>query len=205
MQASLGANACPIHNVPVPAQRKLLRRREEPGEARYLTFSCYHRLPLFQNDRIKDAFVNQLRLVKRNYAFWLLAWVVMPTHVHLLLVPDIPTTTVPGILAALKRRFATIVLARWRDLDAPILSRLHDKEGKPHFWQQGGGYDRNEAGGTELQEKIRYIHNNPVVAGLATRAEDWRWSSASAWQGLPYFGPPLDHVAFVGRKPPTRE
>ncbi len=189
----------------VDKQRKHLKRRENPREARYLTCSCSQRLPLFQNDAIKDAFVDQLRLVKRTHSFWLLAWVVMPTHVHVLIVPDIPTTTVPMMLSALKRRFATIVLDRWRQLDAPILSRLLDKAGGHHFWQQGGGYDRNETSADELQEKVRCIHNNPVVAGLVERAEDWRWSSASAYKKMPYIGPRIDHISLVGYQQPSRD
>jgi len=30
----------------------------------------------------------------------------------------------------------------------------------------------------KLQEKLEYIHLNPVRAGLVAKAEDWRWSSA---------------------------
>ncbi len=26
-------------------------------------------------------------------------------------------------------------------------------------------------------EKLKYIHRNPVVRGLATRPDDWQWSS----------------------------
>jgi hypothetical protein len=30
----------------------------------------------------------------------------------------------------------------------------------------------------EYNEKVQYIHLNPVKAGLVSRAEDWPWSSA---------------------------
>ena len=32
-----------------------------------------------------------------------------------------------------------------------------------------------------LKEKIDYIHNNPVRAGLIREPVDWRWSSAKFW------------------------
>jgi len=158
--------------------RRTLKRREVPGHARYLTFSCYHRLPLFQNDRIKQLFVDQLDLTRQRLSLELYAWVVMPEHVHLLVMPDTPTITISHLLRALKRPVAARVLDRWRQLDAAILKRVLDAKGQPHFWQPGGGYDRNIFSDEELLEKIDYIHANPVRRGLVDRTTDWPWSSA---------------------------
>jgi hypothetical protein len=33
-----------------------------------------------------------------------------------------------------------------------------------------------------LMQKVNYIHQNPVRAGLVERAEDYRWSSARIWK-----------------------
>ena len=35
----------------------------------------------------------------------------------------------------------------------------------------------------EYHEKVRYIHENPVKAGLASRPEDWAWSSVHDYTG----------------------
>ncbi len=35
----------------------------------------------------------------------------------------------------------------------------------------------------EYQEKVEYIHGNPVKAGLVSRAEDWPWSSVQDYTG----------------------
>ena len=40
-------------------------------------------------------------------------------------------------------------------------------------------------------EKVNYIHQNPVRAGLAERAVEYRWSSARIWQGCPVEDEPL--------------
>jgi hypothetical protein len=42
-----------------------------------------------------------------------------------------------------------------------------------------------------FMEKLSYIHQNPVRAGLAERATDWRWSSARIWKGCPVEDEPL--------------
>ena len=38
-------------------------------------------------------------------------------------------------------------------------------------------YDRNIRDHEQFVEALRYIHRNPVRAGLSERAEDWEWSS----------------------------
>jgi hypothetical protein len=45
------------------------------------------------------------------------------------------------------------------------------------FWQDES-YDHWSRGREETQRIRRYIEENPVTAGLVTKAEDWRWSSA---------------------------
>lgn len=34
-----------------------------------------------------------------------------------------------------------------------------------------------------FNQKVDYIHNNPVVAGLSSTPEDWQWSSAIDFHG----------------------
>ena len=36
----------------------------------------------------------------------------------------------------------------------------------------------------EYNEKVEYIHQNPVRAGLVSRPQDWRWSSFNEYAGL---------------------
>jgi len=38
-------------------------------------------------------------------------------------------------------------------------------------------YDFNVWSQRKESEKLRYMHNNPVERGLASRLEDWRWST----------------------------
>ena len=38
-------------------------------------------------------------------------------------------------------------------------------------------YDFNIRNYSQFVEKLRYIHRNPVKAGLCERPEDWEWSS----------------------------
>jgi putative transposase len=178
--------------MPKPRHRV---RREHTNSCRFLTFSCQGRLALFNNNAIKDRFVEHLGAAREQCGFGLIAWVIMPEHIHLLIWPKVPEATVDVVLSALKEDFAREVITRWRELRAPILSRITDSRGSAHFWLRGGGYDRNIGAGREFTEKFNYIHANPVRRGLVERAVDWKWSSARwYYQREAYWGPPCDPV-----------
>ncbi len=108
------------------AKRKTRRRYEVPGNCRFLTFSCYRQLPLFNNDAIKDAFVEQLDRARSATQFQLFGYVVMPEHVHLLLRPNLPDSTVTQILRQLKGPFSHRLLQRWVELEAAVIMRVTD-------------------------------------------------------------------------------
>ncbi len=163
--------------------RKRRKRREVEHEARYLTFSTYRRLPLFRPPGLRDEFARVLERAHAALGFVLRGWVLMPEHVHLIVVPLLPQVPVPRILNAVKAPLSRVALSRWREKDARILERLTDARGVVRFWQAGGGYDRNVYRNTELFEKLRYMHWNPVKRGLCALPEDWAWSSARWYKG----------------------
>src|SRR5690606_29172863 len=101
------------------------------------------------------------------------------------------------ILNRMKLPFATQVLARWRELNAPVLDRVRDRSGHPHFWQKGGGYDRNIRNPGELRRQIDYVHTNPVKQNLAAQPVDWKWSSARWYLMCEYRGPVIHRPMYA--------
>ena len=195
-------------NLPPSSTRRKAARRQRPNDGlHYLTFSCYQRLPLLGTARLRDEFMAALRLARERHRFKLVAWVAMPEHIHIILVPtarqglrgpNSPGSALPSILLALKKPFAERVLARWKELRWKGLASLADARGHSHFWQAGGGFDRNVRDAAELAREVRYIHQNPVARGLVKQATDWRWSSAGWYAGVPSPGPAVDTINFDG-------
>ena len=161
-----------------------MKRYETEYGTRFLTFSCNQRLPLLGNPAIRDRFAQELEQTRREIGFRLHAWVLMPEHVHLLLRPRLPEYPGGRILSRLKRPFAIAVIKRWRQLNAPVLSRITDSDGLVRFWLKGGGHDRNIRDEQEYAEKLGYIHRNPVKRGLVRENTDWAWSSARWSRGM---------------------
>ncbi len=169
----------------MPPHRKTRRTFDVPGDAHFLTFSCFRRLPLFSSDRSRGWMIGAIRQGQDRRLFDLWAYVVMPEHVHLVLFP-LEKTPVAGILSALKQSVSKRAIL-WLEENAPeYLAKLRDSQpnGKTHyrFWQRGGGYDRNLRSVKEIYEKVSYVHQNPVRRGLVESATEWRWSSAAAWK-----------------------
>jgi putative transposase len=104
---------------------------------------------------------------RQRHFYELCAWVVMPNHVHMLI---LPLVTVP-------------ILMRWlKGSTARGANRILDRTGQP-FWQDES-YDHYLRNCDRMDRTIAYIEENPVSAGLARSAEQWPWSSAS-WQAEP--------------------
>ena len=94
----------------------------------------------------------------------LMAWVVMPDHVHLLYL----TTT--------GERLATTLQAL-KSASAHRLAKTHDRAAP--IWQHET-FDRVVRDERELVETWSYIESNPVRGGIAAAADAYQWSSASS-------------------------
>ena len=158
-----------------------MKRFDIAGHARFETFSCYRRMALLGDPLSRDAFVEHLEIQRERLGFDVIAWVVMPEHVHLVVVPV--DGNMGPVLRGVKQGFEQRMIKRWRSVDATVLGSLVDPRGKTRFWQRGGGYDRNVRDLDELREKVKCIHENPVKSGFVEQAEDWVWSSARDYLG----------------------
>jgi putative transposase len=90
------------------------------------------------------------------------AWVVMPNHVHLLILPHVSLPQITHWVKGRTARESNLLLGR---------------AGGP-FWQHES-YDHWVRNEREFQRIAAYIEENPVSAGLAGTPEDWPWSSAT--------------------------
>jgi len=89
------------------------------------------------------------------------AFVVMPNHVHLLATPGVALPKLTKSLKGITARRANAMLGL---------------TGRP-FWQEES-YDHTVRHEREFGKIRNYIEGNPVRAGLARDASEYRWSSA---------------------------
>jgi putative transposase len=151
-----------------------LKRFYGGNDLHFLTFSCYHRLPLLNNETSRDLFLRSLERVRRRYRLVVLGYVVMPEHVHLL-VSEPQRADLSTAMQALKLGFVRALSG-----NPPTSRKNSEKWGTPvkphHFWQPRF-YDFNVWTEKKRIEKLRYIHRNPVARELVDSPDQWKWSS----------------------------
>ena len=162
--------------------RKRVRHFDEPAHVHELTFSCYQRRQLLVDDQIRKLFCQSLDRAVEAQQFRLLAFVIMPEHVHLLVQPKTESGRISDLLFAIKRPASFRIKQHLIETNSPLLGALtiRQRPGQQTFpfWQEGPGYDRNLTEPSSILAALNYIHLNPVRRGLCERAVDWKWSSA---------------------------
>ena len=126
--------------------QKRRRRYDVMGDARELTFSCFHGFPFLNRDRTRQWFIDALAEARLKWPIDLWAYVIMPEHVHLLVYPRIPKLKLGPIAGSIKEYVARRAIAHLAENSPRWLSRITVREGRKirrRFWQPGGGYDRN--------------------------------------------------------------
>ena len=166
---------------------KSCRRDNTPGDAHSLTFSCFRRQPLLARKRTRGWMVDAINAASGKYDFAVWAFVIMPEHVHILLLPRQPEYSVSRILSGLKqpvsKQATQFLRATETATPATMLDVQPNGRRSVRFWQRGGGYDRNLRSPRHIWETIDYIHANPVRRGLCEADVDWPWSSAEDYHG----------------------
>jgi putative transposase len=133
-----------------------LKRYQQTGDFHFLTFSCYHRSPYLASGESRDCFELALEEIRKRYVFYVFGYVVMPEHVHLL-VSEPKRGTLACAMQALK-------------------TSVSKQSSYRPFWQVRYN-DFNVFSSAKRTEKLRYMHRNPVIRGLVSRPEEWKWSS----------------------------
>ena len=177
--------------------RKRVRHLNIPGDAHFLTFSCYARLPLLSKDRTRLWLVQSISEARIELEFDLWAWGFMPEHVHMLIWPRRSVYAIEDVLKAVKQPVGTKAISYLRETSPSFLERLGVRTRtrmRYRFWQAGPGYDNNLYEPKTIHHAIDYIHQNPVRRGLVKRADDWVWSSARDWAGLGASYLPVDRT-----------
>ena len=158
----------------------------------YITIVTKDRLPVFQTDWMREFLCPALDEARKSAKILIFAYAIMWDHMHLL---TSRSSTISNVLRVLKGITARRVIDHLKEQGhfSSLAKLEHQERNRNHrysLWQT----ERNVLPVfTEgmFMEKVNYIHQNPVRAGLIERAEDYRWSSARIWRGRPLENEPL--------------
>lgn len=163
-----------------------------PEGVYFVSFAVVEWLDVFSRIEYKNILLDSLRFCQQKKEMEIFAWCIMTSHVHLIfrssgnqkpefLLGDFKRFTSKEIVKAIKNNP--------QESRKDLLLKQFQKTGAISSNVKGYQFWRHDNKPIELwsnkviDEKIDYIHNNPVEAGLVYRAEDYLYSSAIDYAG----------------------
>jgi len=153
----------------------------------FMTTTTVAWIPVFTRKPYLELLINSLNFCRQHKDLKILAYVIMDNHIHLVVAGEKLSDTIKEFKSYTARE---IVLLAQEENKSWLLNQLqfhkHDHKTDSHHqvWQEG--FHPQQIYSEEvLRQKVAYLHHNPVRAGLVARAEDWFYSSARNYAGLP--------------------
>ena len=162
-----------------------------PGGLYFLTLTVVDWVDIFTRPVYKHIIVDSLRFCQEKKGLELYAWVLMSNHVHLIaaaageknlsdILRDFKGFTSRQIIAAIQEENES--RKQWLLHRFSYSAKTDPKVRHFKFWQDG-----NEAkeisSNNFLQQKLDYIHQNPVRAEIVAEPEHYLYSSAANYAG----------------------
>lgn len=135
---------------------------------------------VFINNKYCSILINNIKHYQNKYKFTVLAYVIMPNHFHWIVKTEPKYGNISSIMRDIKKYTAWEILDLLKKENSELLKVFQNdvKHGqKQQMWIHRFD-DQVIRNNKMFWIKLKYIHNNPVKAGLAIRPTDYLYSSA---------------------------
>lgn len=157
----------------------------------FVSFAVINWIDVFVREEYFSIIIESLQFCRKNKGMQIFSYCIMPSHIHLIfaaennnpgdLLRDFKTYTSKKLQLAIKDNLGEsrkdwLV---WM-FERAGLKNSNVKVGQ--FWQQDNKPIELWSPDV-IDQKVHYIHNNPVEAGFVNEPEHWRYSSAIDYAG----------------------
>ena len=168
-----------------------LKNRTHPGYLYYLTLTVVDWVDIFTRPAYKHILLNSLRHCQQEKGLELYAWCLMTNHLHLIasaregnnladILRDFKKFTSKAIVKAIREEPESRRI--WLLDRFAFAGSLDPKIKQSKFWQEGN--EAKEIHSNDfLDQKLNYIHQNPVRAEIVSEPEHYLYSSAIDYAG----------------------
>jgi putative transposase len=151
----------------------------------FVTKVIHQRVQIFAlNQRYPLIVIDNLKFYRRKFGFLLCGFVIMPEHYHLV-IDTLGKNSISKIKEDMNKYVSREIVQALKMYHPKVIDRLRidsaERRGhRRHEYRvfQKGRYDFEIVTPKKLLEKLEYIHNNPLRAGLVDKPEDYLFSSA---------------------------
>ena len=162
----------------------------DPEGLYFVTLTIIHWIDLFTRPDYIHEVVRSLQYCQKQKGLIIYAWVVMPSHIHMIISSE--KQDLPSIIRDFKKFTAKQIINLLSEINESRkewLLKAFLKAGSKlkriksfKVWQDGSHpilLDNNEM----IDQRLNYIHANPVAAGIVNEAFHYKHSSASNYAG----------------------
>ena len=159
----------------------------------FFTSVTHNRLPVFRSDKLKQIAAMAIDEARKSGGFLIFAYVIMHDHYHMITDSILKPSEVLRFLNGITARRVIDFLKENRFKKS--LDKLRRRTGKRGYkyslWQHHPNTFQI-TGEKMFMQKVNYIHQNPVRAGLVTHPDEYLYSSARIWNRRALSDEPLE-------------
>ncbi len=162
----------------------------DPYAKHFVTLSVVYWIDIFSRQLYRDIVIDSFKYCQENMGLTINGYVIMSNHIHAILQSQ------NGKLSQTITSFKKFTGAKFIQsiFDCPESRRVwllnqfahasivHNRNSSHQIWVNGNR-PMSLTTGTFFWQKLNYIHNNPVRAGIVDNPEDYIYSSARNYLG----------------------
>ncbi|GAB3926603.1 REP-associated tyrosine transposase [Mucilaginibacter myungsuensis] len=161
-------------------------------ELYFLTMTVVDWIDVFTRKELCLDLLLSLNYCQQHKGLKIYSWCLMPSHLHLVVSVEPGPNTLSDVMRDFKKFTSKKIVSsikeiaesrrEWLLRHFAYAGKFNPKIKEYQFWQEGL-HPIELKTFKFIEQKINYIHNNPVEAGMVYRAEDYVWSSAAQYAG----------------------
>ena len=152
----------------------------------FITCTVAQWVDVFTRREYADIVIDSIKFCQKNKGFCVFGWVIMSNHVHMICSCR-QGFELSDVLRDFKKFTSTAIVdaieANKRESRKSWMLWLFKQKDEILFWQPGNHPEEIRTR-EFFRQKLDYIHNNPVRAGVVDKAEEYNYSSARNFFGI---------------------
>jgi REP element-mobilizing transposase RayT len=154
----------------------------------YLTFQIVYWIDLFSRKSYRDIVIESLKYCQKEKGLEIFAWIIMSNHVHL--IARSATADLSGTVRDFKKYTSKQIIQEieksaesrkeWMLRLFAHAAKRQNKKGDYQVWTHEN-HAEELFSNLFIQQKVEYLHNNPVKAGIVDSPEEYKYSSAGVY------------------------
>ena len=166
----------------------------DPDAMYFVSFAVVNWIDVFIRAIYKHKFLESIEYCQNKKGLVLHAWVLMPSHAHLIISRN-KSNALEDILRDFKKFTSSeifkLIKENQQESRREWMLDMFEEAGRKNvnntyhqFWQQNN-HPIELSSNFMIEQRLNYLHNNPVKAEFVEKPEDYLYSSARDYAGIP--------------------